>query len=130
MAERTRFATQPQIPEPHPLPDQWNEATAGAVRDHVLRVVKQLNGYISLGDGTTGSWSGNLDAQYVDLVFPSTPDTEVKIPHGLKRVPVGYAIVRRDRACQVYDSSTGSWGESLFYLKCDTASATVKVLLW
>ena len=135
MADRVRKQTAEfSIPEPHGLPTgvggEFTEATSGFLNDMLLRLVRFLNGYINLGDGSSGSWAGNLDGQYIDHVFPSTPDTETKIPHGLKRRPNGYVVVRRDLACQIYDALPGSWSSSVIYLKSDTASATVKLLVW
>jgi hypothetical protein len=45
-------------------------------------------------------------------------------------VPVGYLVVRSDKASRVYDSAVGSWTESIMYLKCDVATATIKLLVW
>jgi hypothetical protein len=52
------------------------------------------------------------------------------VPHGLGRKPIGYDVVRRDAAAIVYDSSGGSWGEDVIYLKCDTASVTIKLRVY
>jgi hypothetical protein len=71
-----------------------------------------------------------LDAQYIDFLCPAIRDTEFIVPHGLGRVPVGYVVVRIDRAANVYDSSVGSWSPTLLYLKCDTASASIRLMVW
>ena len=92
----------------------------------ILSVVSKINGGLSLGDGSQSSRTGNLNGQWIEWKFSATPDSEEKIPHSLGRVPVGYEICRRDRACIVYDANTGGWGVDKFYLSCNTASALVK----
>lgn len=93
-------------------------------------IVKAMNGRLSLGGGLTGHRAGNLDGQYIDFLTPAVADTEFIVPHGLNRVPIGYQVVRRDAAAVVYDSSVGSWSPDLLYLKCDTSSTTIKLLVW
>lgn len=93
----------------------------------IQAAVSKLNGGIKLGTTMNGSRIGNLDGQRVTVIFADA-DTERKVPHGLGRVPVGYIPVRKDRACDIYDSTETAWGESLFSVKCDTADAQVD--LW
>jgi hypothetical protein len=107
-----------------------SESAVGLISDTLRGIIKKLNGEVSLGSGTTGRRAGNLSAQYIDHITPSVVDTEFVLPHGLGRTPVGYAVVRRDRAGTVYDSSIGSWNDTLLYLKADVASMTIKLLVW
>jgi len=104
--------------------------TAAYLTQALRNIIAKFNGAISLGNGSSGYRAGNLDAQYIDVFTPSTPDEEFAIPHGLGRKPIGYDVVRRDLASIVYDSSGGSWGEEVFYLKCDTASVTIKLRVY
>jgi len=104
--------------------------TASYLTQALRIIIAKFNGAISLGNGSSGYRAGNLDAQYIDVFTPSTPDEEIEIPHGLGRKPIGYDVVRRDIACIVYDSSGGSWGNDVFYLKCNTANATIKVRVY
>src|SRR5687767_14794571 len=78
----------------------------------VLALFGALNGLIgilnlglSLGDATHGSNAGNLDATYVEVLTPDVPNEEFEIVHYLERRPVGYDLCRKDRACDVFDSS-------------------------
>lgn len=104
--------------------------TAAYLTAALRSIIEKFNGAISLGNGSTGYRAGNLDAQYIDVFTPATPDTEIEIPHGLGRKPIGYDVVRRDVACIVYDSSGGSWGNDVIYLKCNTASVTLKLRVY
>jgi hypothetical protein len=104
--------------------------TAAYLTSALRTIIAKFNGAISLGNGSSGYRAGNLDAQYIDVFTPSVADTEFDIPHGLGRKPIGYDVVRRDKACIVYDSSGGSWGTTTMYLKCNATSATIKLRIY
>ena len=134
MAVRTR--QKPQSGWPSQLDSiqlQGGRLTEAALSNLVTKVnelASMLSGMISLGDGAQGSWPGNLDAQYIEVTFPTAADTEQAVYHSLSRVPVGYTIVRRTAACDIYDSSAGSWSDSAFYLKSSVGDVTVTLLIW
>jgi len=104
--------------------------TASYLTGALRTIIEKFNGAISLGNGESGFRAGNIDAQYIDVFTPATPDEEFAVPHGLNRKPIGYDVVRRDIACHVYDSSGGSWGNDIMFLKCNTASATIKLRVY
>lgn len=95
----------------------------------VQTLARKINGLLSLGTAANGTRAGNLRAQYHEIQF-TTADEEVIVPHGLGRVPVGYKVVRRDRACSVYDTNESAWTEDRFSLLCDTTNALVTVELF
>lgn len=88
-------------------------------------IVRKINGGISMGDGLNSSLAGNLDAQIIDWTFADA-NVEYEIPHSLGRIVVGYEPVRKDRACDIYDSNAGQWSPTALFLKCSVAGATVK----
>lgn len=89
----------------------------------LLALFRKVNAGISLGRRGAGHRAGNLDAQWVNVVFPSAANTETAVPHGLGRIPEGYHVVRQDRAGSVYDDATTSgWTSDSIYLKCSVAS--------
>lgn len=92
-------------------------------------IIRKLNGRISFGNGEQSSQSGNIDGQWIEIVFPATPDEEVTVPHGLGRLPCGYIVMLKDRAADVYVSRFGSWGKDTMYLKCNVASATISLVV-
>lgn len=94
----------------------------------IQEILRRLTS-ISLGNAVSGQKSGNLDAQFLRVIFGGA-DTEVVVPHGLSRIPQGYFVVRSDRACNVYDSSTTAWSRGSLFLRCDTASADVVLLVF
>jgi hypothetical protein len=106
-----------------------SEQTASYLSGAIRGIISKINGFISFGTGISGTRAGNLDAQYIDVYTPGA-DVEFAVPHGLERKPIGYDVVRQDKACNVYDSSGGSWGYDIMYLKCDTANVTIKLRLY
>ena len=116
---------------PITLEDGKLSGTTATYLSTTLRgMIDKFNGGISLGNGLSGYRSGNLDAQYIDVFTPSVADTEFAVPHGLGRKPIGYDVVRSDKAAIVYDSSGGSWGDNVLYLKCNVASTTIKLRVY
>ena len=107
-----------------------SEQTAAYLSGALRSIISRFNTGLSFGSGDSGHKAGNFDAQYIDVFTPSIADEEFTIPHGLGRKPIGYDVVRRDKACIVYDSSGGSWGDDTMYLKCNTASATIKLRIY
>ena len=96
----------------------------------VNEIAALLSGRVSKGDGSQGSWAGNIDSQYIEVTFPSAANTEQAIYHSLGRTPVGYNVVRRTAACDIYDSSSGSWSDSVMYLKSSVGNVTVTLEVW
>lgn len=92
----------------------------------VNTIIDAFNGRISLGDGTSFGWTGNLDGVEIEWMTPSVANTEFAIPHLLDRVPVRAERTRADRACDVYDSGT-AWTQDQIFLKCSAASALVRL---
>lgn len=131
MAGERKPPTTGVLDEPAPIALQEGKITAQVatyVSQLLLTVVKKLNGLLTLGDGTTYSWSGNIDGQWIDVVYPSTPNTELVVRHGLKRVPTEVFHGTPTAACSFY-SDRSSWTRNEVRLKCDTASVTVRLWL-
>lgn len=92
-------------------------------------VARLINGFVSFGGGNHATWAGNIDGQYIEITFPGVANTEMRVPHGLGRLPIGYFVVRKDRACDIYDGSDNTWGVEYLYVKSDEADAVVRLLI-
>jgi hypothetical protein len=68
-------------------------------------------------------------SESVSIADTGIADTEFSVTHHLGRVPSGFLITMSDKACSCYDSGT-AWTSSAIYLKCNAASAAVKVLVF
>ena len=101
--------------------------------DYILgkqkEVVKKLNGQLSFGSGVSSAQAGNFNGQWITWTFKNA-DTPYLIPHSLARVPAGYKVMRRDKACIIYDANIGDWGSENFYLQSDTGAATVSLIVF
>lgn len=133
MAKRTRVADSDVhvsgVP-PLSLPDgKVTPGDATALQTALLTLTEKINGGLSHGHGETGH-HGNLDEQFVDVITPPTADLAFAVPHGLGRLAVGYSVVRRDRACSVYDGNQGSWSDTVIFLKCSVVSASLKLIIF
>ena len=135
MAERVRLDSGVEmlgdVPDLTIRDGKITEETALVLSTRLRDLVRKVNREVSLGNGVDSYRTGNLDAQYIDVTTtPGVADTEFVVVHGLRRVPIGYIVVRKDRACEVYDSSIGSWTDSVMYLKCNVATATIKLIVF
>lgn len=108
------------IGQPPPLAttkpsDGLPPSLAVALYTWALKAAQRLNGLLSFGTGLNGYRAGNFDAQFLHVQTPVAADEEFEVPHGLKRVPVGYLVVDRDKPVVIYSSNRGGWtAESLF----------------
>jgi hypothetical protein len=65
---------------------------------------------------------------------PSTPNTAFTVNHYLSHVPFGFAILRTNAACHIYDSGT-AWTAATktaygtISLKCDTATVAFTIMI-
>jgi hypothetical protein len=79
-----------------------------------------LNGGILLED--------NFNGFKTTITTSATPGTETAIAHGLKRTPIGYIVLKKDKAAHIYDGST-AFDSSNIYVRSDVASVTVTLFI-
>jgi hypothetical protein len=108
---------------------QLNPYNVQALRDTVEALTRAINGQINLGDGTTGTQAGNLNAVYSTITTPGA-NVEFAVKHTLGRIPIGFDVTMRDKAAVVYGSRPLSWTASLIYLKCSIATTTITVRIY
>jgi len=83
---------------------------------------------ISFGSGTGVSEDQNIDCRYVTGTSNAIPDTEDSFAHLLKRTPIGFIIISKDKAGDFYNGSGHT--SSVIKLKCSVASVTFKALIF
>lgn len=98
----------------------WGKNLQLALRDYTAKLGQILNKGLRFED--------NLSS-YIGSTTTPGADVEFSISHGLKRVPVGYLVIGQDKAAVVYNGST-SWTADVIYLKCNTATVIVKVIIF
>jgi len=77
----------------------------GTLRRLYETLAKTVNGQISFGDGTHRE---NIDGNWVSVTTPGTANTDFTVNHALGRVPVGYIVVDKAAAVDVYTGSVGA----------------------
>jgi len=82
-----------------------------------------VNGHISFGDSTK---PGNIDGVWVPI---STTGANQSVTHNLGRVPVGYFIVKKDAAVDIF-TGTGVWTSSVMFLNSSVGGASVSLFVF
>jgi hypothetical protein len=93
-----------------------------SVYQHLTDVV---NGKIGFGDGTNHD---NIDGSWINVVAPAAPNTDFTVTHNLGRIPVGYWLMQKDRACDVYTGSVAATKTQLT-LRATVASAVLRLFV-
>lgn len=91
-------------------------------------VYKALRGNISYGHAgynkhnpTLGLVPDNVDGNFCSITNTGLADTEFAVTHNLNRVPIGFHVVRQNKAGSFYDSGT-AWTKTQIFLKCNVAN--------
>ena len=101
------------------------------VDDFEGKLIESLLKYTTkLADAINGGMrlSENISCQ-VQSVTTAGADVEKAVTHTLKRAPTGFIVINLDKAAIVYDSGT-TWTATTMYIKSDTATTTVKLLIF
>jgi hypothetical protein len=91
-------------------------------------VYKALRGNISYGhtgynkhNPSLGLVMDNIDGTFASVSDTGVADTEFTVTHNLNRVPIGFHVVRQNKAGSFYDSGT-KWTTTQIFLKCNVAN--------
>lgn len=109
-------------------PENW----ARDVDADLSQIFLCLSGRVRFGANDTFTGKGeNILGQFITYTSNGTPDTEDSIIHNLDSIPVGYIVVSKDKAGDVYQkANTGTaWTNNFIYLKCSVASVSVTLFL-
>lgn len=126
---RTGTGSIPDLP-PITLTDgKLGETQAVNISEAIRGLIRSFNGGISFGDGSNSSLSGNIDGQTKEIYFPLA-NTDVEIPHGLGRPPIGVITldVNVDGAV-VRGNQRGDWNATRLFLRCSQAGTTALLVV-
>jgi hypothetical protein len=108
------------------------EPTARSLKQFVtmLRSIYQnlvdvINGNLGFGDGTK---LDNISGSWINVVAPVAPNTDFTVNHNLNRLPVGYWIMQKDRACDIYTGGVVATKTQLT-LRATVASAVLRLFI-
>jgi len=69
-------------------------------------VQRAVNGNVEFGNPTSGS--SNIRGNWVTVTTPGAPNTDFTVTHNLGRAAVGYIVMTKSAACDVYTSPTAN----------------------
>lgn len=105
---------------------QVNQYADSLIQTEIENIYRTLN-KVSFGT-TFNDRAENIDAYLVSVTANTVASDDTSITHDLKRTPVGFIVVSKSGSGDFYDG-TGTNSDTLFYLKCTTASTRFKVIL-
>ena len=103
----------------------WLRDFALTLRRQHEEIARALNGRIGFGDGTD---SENIEGTWVSVTTPGTPNTDFTVTHGLGRLPVGYLVMSKAAAVDVFDGSVAAT-ISQITLKATVGSVAIKLFI-
>jgi hypothetical protein len=99
-------------------------------------VYKALRGNISYGkqgfneaNPTLGIVTDNVDGNFGTTANSGTADTQFVVTHNLNRVPIGFHVVRQNKAGSFYDSGA-AWTTTQIFLKCNVANVAATFFIF
>src|SRR5258708_24601490 len=109
-------------------PTMW----VNEVDNDLGNIVLALQGRLRFGpNNSTVNKGENILGQFITYTTNGTPNTEDTVAHSLGSIPVGYIIVSKSKAGDIYQQArTGTaWSTINIYLKCTVASVVVTLFL-
>ena len=107
----------------------------GIVENYVFDVDKDLrnfflfsNGRVRFGTGTDGARGENISGEFQVFTTSGTPDAENTVAHTIGSVPIGYIVLKQDKAGSLYLGGS-AWTSTNVYLKSDVASVAFTIFL-
>lgn len=95
------------------------------VRTVYQNFVQGFNGNIGFGDGTN---LDNINGSWINVVAPGVANTDFTVNHNLNRIPSGYLVMQKDRACDIYTGSVAATVTQLT-LRATVASAVLRLFV-
>ena len=116
-----------------PIPVDPDDPLATYQQDEYLRQLFMTSQNLSLiqrsGAIQNHDKAGNLLAKYIVFTSNGTANTEDTIPHKLGSIPVGYVVIKQDKAGIIYDSKT-AWTSTNLYLTSSVASVAWTLMVF
>lgn len=101
---------------------------AKAVDNDLINIFTVLKGRIRFGDSIDGGRGENISGEFQTFTTNATPNAENLIAHTLGAIPIGWLVINKDKAGDLYASTT-AWTSSSIAFKCSVASVTYTVFL-
>jgi hypothetical protein len=96
------------------------------IKNVYQNLVTVINGNIGFGDGTN---SDNISGNWATVITPNVANTDFVITHNLGRVPVGYLVMIKSAAVDVYTGSAAAT-KTQITLRATVTSVTIKLFIF
>jgi hypothetical protein len=106
---------------------QSMESNIRRLEQDTSQLFEAFKGRVRFGTGTNGDRGENIQGHF-QVVTTAGADTEFAIAHGTGAVPIGYIVLKQDKAGSFYESGT-TWTDTNIYLKCSTATVTATLFV-
>lgn len=105
----------------------YGEATPfeKAITNCLNEEFRNLDGLLNRGL----NFADNFDGRILSFTSSVTPDAENTVAHTLGKIPTGFIVTDINKGAVVYRGTT-SFTATNIYLKCNTASTAIKVLIF
>jgi len=107
-------------------PLQWHSP------EHVTKSLQRIYRILRRGTsyGTISDNQGqNIDGFWATAVTPGVANTEFAVSHGLNRVPVGFHVMTKLGATDVYQSTT-VWTKTQIFLKATGVGINITLFIF
>jgi hypothetical protein len=94
----------------------------------IRKLFLMTQGRVRFGGGTDGQPGENVSGEFQVYTSNGSANTEDTIAHTLGAVPIGYIVVKQDKASNVYLGST-AWTSTNVYLKQSGTSVATTIFL-
>jgi len=106
---------------------QSMESNIRRLEQDTSQLFEAFKGRIRFGTATDGYRGENIAGAF-QVVTTAGADTEVTIAHELGATPIGFLVLRQDKAGSFYDSGT-AYDDTNIYVKCSTAAVTATLFV-
>lgn len=104
-----------------PLTKLWR-----VLQQYWQRLAITVNGNIEFGNPTSGP--ANIRGNWVSVVTPGAANTDFTVTHNLGRAVVGYIVMTKSAACDVYTSPTANANPTTqFILRATATTVTLTI---
>lgn len=91
-------------------------------------IVLALQGRVRFGTGADGDRGENIAGEFQVYTSNGSANTEDTIAHTLGSTPIGYIVLKQDKASNVYEGGT-AWTSTNIYLKQTGTSVATTLFL-
>jgi len=94
----------------------------------VQKIFQALQGRIRFGTGADGARGENISGEFQVVSDTGAANTEFSVAHTLGSVPIGYIVIKNNKAGAVYDG-TSAWTSTTLFLRHEAANSAITVFL-